>query len=82
MKFTAFAIVLTTWATMAVATEEPSAPSIREKCADDIKKLCSDAKLGVNQCLQENEAKLSQACKDARNALRRPLERPNSARPN
>ena len=81
MKSIAIAILtLTAWTSAPQAAEEPSAPILREKCGDDIKKLCTDAKSteSVAQCLQQNEAKLSQACKDARNAMRRPLERPNN----
>ena len=83
MKPIAIATLLMAWTT-AVAAAEPSAPVLREKCGDDIKKLCPDAKPGegLAQCLQQNESKLSQACKDARNAMRRPVERPNSTRPN
>jgi hypothetical protein len=81
MKVLLAILVLAAGAMAAAAAEpEPSAPVLREKCGADIKKFCSNVKPGegrVVRCLQDNEAKLSQPCKDARNAMRRPLERPN-----
>ena len=54
------------------------APAPTNPCAEDVKKLCPDAKAeAVTKCLQDNESKLSQACKDARAAMRKQTERPN-----
>ncbi len=84
MKLIVIAMLLTTSTTMAVAAE-PSAPSLREKCGDDIKKLCAAVPQGegrIIQCLVQNTDKLSQGCRNSLDAMRRPLERPNSISPN
>ena len=85
MKFTMIAILLAASATVAIAADEPSAPVLREKCGADIRKICAGVKAGegrIVQCLQQNQEKLSNGCKDALNAMRRPIERPSNARPN
>ena len=71
------------WATMAEA--QTRNPPIRAQCADDIKKLCPNAKPddgSIPRCLQQNEDKLSQGCKDARAAMRRQIERKSAPSPN
>ncbi len=66
----------------AALAAEPSAPILREKCGEDIKKVCAGVKPGegrIIQCMRQNEDKLSQACREAFNSLRRPVERPSAA---
>ena len=60
----------------ALAQAPPPPPA--NPCAEDIKKLCPEAKSAdAAKCLQDNESKLSQACKDARASMRKQTERPN-----
>ncbi len=50
---------------LAAAGPSRAAEPLQDPCADDVTRLCPDARLGqVMGCLRENQARLSNACRD------------------
>ncbi|TAL02306.1 MAG: hypothetical protein EPO08_07435 [Rhodospirillaceae bacterium] len=77
------AIALLSWPVQAADPAPPTSghpvmDSLHAACDGDIKQLCAGIEPGqgrIVRCLRDNEAKLSQACKDARAAARGKIER-------
>ena len=78
-RIVSMALALSLMGAAAWAEDAPR-PDPRAACAADVKQFCAKVEVGegrIVKCLRDNESKLSQACKDARTAMRGRMERQN-----
>ena len=66
---------------LAVAQGQQPQPNMRSACEADVQKVCAGVEPGgrrIANCLKENQAKVSQPCKDAIAARHKPSKTPES----
>jgi hypothetical protein len=86
MHLTRYAVIAVAMlmAGAAVAQDHPGGGALRDACKADVQQYCANVEHGggrIMKCLNDNEDKLSQQCKDARAAARARKEHKSSAPP-
>jgi len=70
---------------VAQGQQQPPQPNMRSACEADVQKLCAGVQPGgrrIANCLKENQAKVSQPCKDAIAARHKPSKTPETTQGN